>query len=367
VTGIPNFAPPGTASATIAAAALCVVFSLALMPLARRLGWMDQPLGRKAHGHPTPLVGGVAVFLACWLVLGLAAPPGLAPLLAAAAVVLVSGLVDDRWPQSAWLRFVVQAAACLVMIWYGNVELHDFGRLFWDRGQGLGPLAVPVTVFAALGVINAMNMIDGLDGLCGSVFLVCCGAMAFLAARAGQGQAVFLLLTAGGAVLGFLALNARLPWNPRARVFLGDSGSALLGFFLAWLFIDLGNGPDRAFAPMTAVWIIGVPLYDTSYLIYSRWRLGQSAFAADQQHLHHAFLRAGFSVRTAWLGVVGLCAASALAGILSELWRVPEYWRFYAYIAVGLIYVHTLRRTWRTGRFLGRPIDPAAPPAGTNG
>ena len=341
---------------SIAAAFLTVVFALVLMPLARNFGWMDRPAGRKAHAGPTPLVGGVAIFLSCTLVVFTSRLPFDNYLLLACSIVLVSGLVDDRWPLNPVTRFGAQILACLVMVYFGGVVLNDFGSLFWDRVLNLGPFSVPVTVFAALGVINAFNMIDGMDGESGSVFLVCCLGMAVLAARTGQFDAVMLLMIAAGAVLGFLALNARLPWNQRGRIFLGDSGSLLLGFFLAWMFIDLGNGDNRAFAPMTAVWIFGIPLLDTTRLIRRRWREGGSAFAADRFHLHDAFLRARFTTGQTWLFMTLLCILSALVGVLSEIYAVPEYLRFYGFIVFGLVYLAIMRRTWRTRKFLGRLI-----------
>lgn len=339
---------------------LATAFALALIPLAQRWGWMDHPEERKLHRDPTPLVGGPAIFLALFLTLGWV---GLRPaaLTEACLVVLVSGIVDDRRPLHAYTRFAAQILACLIMILTAGIALHDFGRLMWDGVLGLGWLWAPITVFSALGVINAFNMIDGLDGLSGTVFVICCASMALLADLAGQGGAVFLLQAGAAAVLGFLFLNARFPWNRRARVFLGDSGSSLLGFFLAWMFIDLGGGPDRAFAPITAVWIFGIPLLDTTRLMVLRWRQGRSAFDADRYHLHHAFLRAGFGVRATWLIIGALSAACAGVGVLSELAGVPEYWRFWAFMAVGLVYFRVMKQAWRRQRFLGRRFGQKGP------
>ncbi len=333
------------------------LLGLCLLPLARRTGWLDQPDARKVHAAPTPLAGGLAIFLV-FFGLGVATGIDLAPFFVASLIVLLTGLVDDRWPLSAVTRFVAQGAACCVMVFWGGVMLNDFGQLFGPFTLSLGWFAVPVTVFAALGVINAFNMIDGLDGLSGSVFLVAVTAVASLALSGGRPDALPLLALMGGCVAGFLLLNARLPWNPKARTFLGDSGSVLLGFWLAWLFVDLGNGSragvERAFAPMTAVWIIGVPLLDTTRLMRNRWKAGKSAFEADRHHLHHAFLAAGFSVGQAWWGIVGLSAAFAAVGVAFEWLGVPEWARFYVFIAVGFVYLRVMKKAWSEGRFLGR-------------
>lgn len=336
------------------------LIGLLLIPVARQFEWIDQPDARKRHGAPTPVIGGVAIFIVFFsLVLGMRL--AVWPLFLASLVVLLTGLVDDRRPLSAKTRFFAQGVACLIMVFWGGVLLNDFGALFGPFTLTLGVLAVPVTVFSALGVINAFNMIDGLDGLSGSLFVIAAGAMAVLAALGGRSDAVLILLLMAGAVMGFLALNARLPWNARARTFLGDSGSVLLGFWLAWMFIDLGNGSregfERAFAPMTAVWLFGVPLLDTTRLMRNRWKAGRSAFDADRRHLHHAFIDAGFSVGQAWWGVVGLSALFAAIGMAFELGGVPEYVSFYAFLAAGLVYLRVMQRSFREARFLGRSLD----------
>jgi len=243
---------------------------------------------------------------------------------------------------------------CLIMILWADIRLLDFGRLMWDGVFGLGWLAGPVTIFAALGVINSYNMIDGMDGLSGGVFLVAAAGMALFAGLAGQFEMLWLLLLSMAAVTGFLMLNARLPWNPKARVFLGDAGSLLLGFILAWCFISLGSGEARAFMPMTAVWLLAVPLLDTTTLMWRRWRSGESAFAADQHHLHHAFLRAGYSVQESWFAIILLALVLAGVGVLLELLSVPDYVGFWTFLGFAFVYYFYMSGSWTKQRFLGR-------------
>ncbi len=138
----------------------------------------------------------------------------------------------------------------------------------------------------------------------------------------------------------------------------GDGGSLLLGFILAWCFIALGSdyqeGSVRAFMPMTAVWLLAVPLLDTTTLMWSRWRSGRSAFAADQYHLHHAFLRAGFSVDETWVNITLLATVLAGVGVLFEISGAPEYVSFWAFMTVAFAYYAYIKRSWRTQRFLTR-------------
>jgi UDP-GlcNAc:undecaprenyl-phosphate GlcNAc-1-phosphate transferase len=351
-----DLANPGVSFLLVAigSAALCWV----LRPVARSLGWVDQPEARKIHDRAVPLVGGLAIFSSVTAGVFLFDLPllKLAPLLAAAAIVFVVGLIDDRHHLSARTRFGFQLGACLVMIFIGNLLLVDFGRLLWDAQLRLGWVSVPVTVFCVVGVINALNMIDGLDGLSASIFIVAAGSMYFLALGAGRIEEQSMLLLFAAATLGFVLLNARLPWNRRARVFLGDSGSTLLGFALGWYFIDLSQGPERAFAPVTALWLFAVPLLDTVFLLIRRLLEGKSPFEADQEHLHHAFLQSGFSVTATWLSMLLIAVALAGLGLLGEFFNWPQYARFYGFLALAAGYYLTMNKTWKTRRFLGRTM-----------
>jgi UDP-GlcNAc:undecaprenyl-phosphate GlcNAc-1-phosphate transferase len=270
----------------------------------------------------------------------------------------VIGLLDDFRDLPAAPRFLVQMAACLVVIVWADVRLDDFGRLLWNDVLELGWLSVPVTVFAALGVINSFNLIDGMDGLAGGIFLVAAAGMALFAGLAGQVQILQLLLLAMAAVAGFLLLNARSRWNARARIFMGDSGSMLLGFLLAWCFIALGNDraylAGRAFMPITAVWLFAVPLLDTTTQIWRRWRAGLPVFGADQHHLHHAFLRAGYTTGETWTNITLLALALAGAGVLLEISGAPDYLSFWLFLAFAVVYKVYMQRTWAQQRFLGR-------------
>lgn len=342
--------------ALIVTAILCKL----LQPVAERAGLVDHPGHRKVHEHPTPLTGGPAIFAVLFALMlwhGHDNSFEKALLLGGGLVFLV-GLADDRRHLSHWVRFLVQVAACLVMIYVGDIRLDDFGRLFGEGVVSLSWQSVPLTVFAVLGVINAFNMIDGMDGLSGGIFLVAAGGMALFAGAAGMSDMQWLLLVSMAAVGGFLLLNIKAPWNSNTHVFLGDSGSTLLGFLLAWCLVSMGNDHNetgqRAFMPMTAVWLIAIPLLDTSTLIWRRWRSGLSAFAADQYHLHHAFLRAGFSTTQTLAAIVCMALILAALGSLLDISGLPEYLSFYLFIALAFSYYYYLRRAWTIQRFMGR-------------
>ena len=342
----------------LASAGISLLLCLLLSPIARKTGLLDHPSERKVHRNPVPLVGGAAIFLAMVIVIAFVTPYGFEtlPLIIACAMMLITGMIDDLRELSAFIRFVIQILACCIMVFVSDVVLTDFGRLMWNGVLYLGFMSVPITIFAALGVINAFNMMDGIDGLSSMIFIVAAAAMAWLALLAGHAFNATILIIAAGATLGFFLLNARLPWNKRARVFLGDSGSGFLGLLLAWQFIDLGNGADRAFSPMTAVWLLGIPLLDTTLLMVRRKLQGGSPFAADQHHLHHAFLRAGFSVKQTTRILTVLVLITTTIGLAGQIFAWPEYLMFWSYIAFGLFYYRTMSRCWRDHRFLGRDV-----------
>jgi len=342
----------------LATAGISLVLCILLTPVAQRLGLLDHPSDRKVHQTSTPLVGGLAIFIALVLAVTLTTSytSEALTLLAACGLMLVTGILDDLHELSPRTRFFIQILACCIMIFASGVVLTDFGSLMWDGVFHLGWLSIPMTIFAALGVINAFNMMDGIDGLSSMIFIIAGIAMTWLALQAGAGFNAGMLALATAAVVGFFLLNARLPWNRQARVFLGDSGSAFLGLSLAWQFIDLGNGDDRAFAPMTAVWLLGVPLIDTIRLMAHRWRRGGSSMEADQYHLHHAFLKAGFSVNQTVTGIALLVLFTTAVGLAGQIRGWPEYLMFYVYIVFCLAYLYIMRRCWVHGRFLGRDV-----------
>lgn len=342
----------------LATTSLSLVLCFLLTPIANRIGLLDHPSERKVHRAPIPLVGGTAIYIAFAMATYLATPyiSQALPLLVACGLMLITGMLDDLHELSPKTRFITQILACFIMIFASGIVLTDFGSLLWNGVLQLGWLSIPITIFAALGVINAFNMMDGIDGLSSMIFIVAGTAMAWLALRSGLAFNAAIIMIVVAAVLGFFLLNARLPGRARAKVFLGDSGSVFLGMFLAWQFIDLGSGDDRAFAPMTAVWILGIPLLDTIRLMTQRWRRGGSSMEADQYHLHHAFLKAGYSVAQTGAAMTALVLFTTTIALAGQVQGWPEYLMFYGYIAFSLVYLYIMRRCWHHGRFLGRDV-----------
>jgi len=320
---------------------LTFCFLLILKPIANRIDLIDIPGGRKQHHTPTPLVGGIGIYLGL-LGASLFSGPLLAqymPLLTLTGIILIIGVFDDLHELRVSLRFGIHLLVALLMVLWGNNVMLSLGNLFESGPIALGLISIPLTLFATVGVINAVNMTDGVDGLCGGMILVatiCLGTVAYVSH---QGAMTSFLVLLGVALLAFLALNFRRPWGKCAAVYLGDAGSTVLGFIMAWLIIDLTQGPDASIAPIYALWFLAVPIIDTVSLLILRPLSGISPFKAGTDHLHHRLMRAGLSRGQV---VTGMFCTSALFGATGlAAWRngVEQSVMFWSFIGLFLAYL----------------------------
>lgn len=331
----------------IAVACLSAMLVILLARFAPWFGIVDAPGGRKRHAHDVPLVGGLAIFtallVAAWTI-GLA--PRVGYFLFALSVVIAVGFWDDVAEISPRLKLAVQIAACAIMIWGAGIELRSVGDLIGWRSVGLSIFAIPMTVFAVVGVVNSVNMMDGLDGLAGSISLVAFAWYAAVAGQSGLADQALLALLICAAVAGFLAFNLRFPWQGRARVFLGDAGSLMLGFALGWYAIDLTQGPGRTFPPIAALWVLLLPLADCVSLMVRRIRAGESPFEADRHHIHHYLLARGLSSRQTLAVLVTISMAFGAVGYACWHLRVPESILFYPFFFGFFAYHAWIQREW---------------------
>ena len=331
---------------------LCVGLVALLTRPARAWGWVDQPTTRKHHLAPVPLVGGFAMCVAYGLsLLALPAPPhSYAVLLIAMVLMTLIGLYDDLRATRPAIRFVLQGGVVLIMALGGEVILGNFGDLF-GLGDVMAPggVALLLTLFCVVGVINAFNMSDGLDGLAGGLALIAAGWLIVLLRSApishsGDGEALWALVMV---IAGFLCFNLRHPWRTRASVFMGDAGSTMLGFVLAWFLVHLSQNREAVMTPMTAVWILALPLLDTVAVMIRRIRLGYSPFAADRRHLHHLLLSGGLSDGQATAFLLALALMSGAAGVAAHWLEVPECVQFYAFLVLFGGYCLVTDRLWK--------------------
>ena len=277
-----------------------------LAHLAPRVGLMAEPGEHRAHQQATPMVGGIAIFIGIVIGLLLFVPASLG-MWPAMLLLVVVGVLDDRFTLNSVFRFAAQAVAAWLMIYFTGVELNNLGAIFTSNDLWLGDWSMVLTIFATIGVINAVNMSDGLDGLAGSLVLLVLLSLLAL----GSSQREFILIV-GAAVCGFLVWNLRV-LRPRAAIFMGDAGSTLLGLILAYLLIGGSQQPNNDFSPVTALWLLALPLIDTVAVLLVRPLRGQSPFSADRFHYHHLLQARGLGVNQT------LCLVLALQFVIIVL------------------------------------------------
>jgi UDP-GlcNAc:undecaprenyl-phosphate GlcNAc-1-phosphate transferase len=317
------------------------VILLALRPFAVRVGLLDIPGGRKTHTDPTPMIGGLGIYLGT-LSICMLSPVIMNDykiLLALAGFVLLVGVLDDLYDIHVWLRMALHATAAGVMAMTANVQLTSLGDITFTGPIELGLLAIPVTIFATVGVINAINMSDGLDGLSGGLSVISLMLLSVAAMSAGQGALLTFSQILIVSLLAFLAFNFRLMWKKSAMVYLGDAGSTLLGFILAWLLIASTQGDKAFIAPVYALWFLAVPLMDTVSLMIRRPLRGKSPFQPGRDHLHHRLLNLGFDTKQTVLIINGTALALGSVGLLGHFAGVPQGLMFLIFVALFVIYL----------------------------
>ena len=322
--------------------------TLVLSRAAGALKLVDHPGGRKEHSRPVPLVGGLAIFVA---LLGAASVIGIATsagyFLFALSIVIAVGLWDDVTDISPRVKFAIQIIASGLMIWGAGIQLYSVGDLLGWRPIGLWIFAIPLTIFAVVGVVNALNMMDGLDGLGGSIAFVAFAWYAAVSAFSGLDVQFKIALIFCGAIAGFLIFNLRFPWQPHARVFLGDAGSLMMGFALGWFAIDLTQGPGRTMPPIAALWVLLLPLADCVSLMARRLRARKSAFDADRHHVHHYFLARGFT-HGQTLGILVMVSLFfGAVGFFGWQLQVPEPFLFWPFFFGFFAYHFWIKRAWK--------------------
>lgn len=317
-----------------------------LQPLACRFGLLDQPDERKDHAEPTAAIGGLAMAVGIFLPMMwfTTASPAIVAFMAAAALLVLVGVLDDRYDLHWAVRVLAQCIAVLVMIYGGGVRVEQIGGIFGAEPTALGSLSVAFTIFATVGVINALNMSDGVDGLAGSLSLATLCMLIAVALYSGNVELGERLTIMAGGVLGFLLMNMRFPWQPHARVFMGNAGSALLGFAIAWVSFRMTQNRAYPVTPILMPWFIATPLIDCVALIAHRLSHGQSPFRADRAHMHHLMLDAGFTPARLTMTLTGINLLLGLAAVIALKMQVPQPLLVLAFVAICLWYF------WLTAR-----------------
>lgn len=317
-----------------------LVFMFALRPVAEAVGLVDRPGGRKAHVGEIPIIGGLAMFpgLALGGILGFAAIDQFAFFFSAVLLLVSVGAIDDRFDLPASIRLLAQTCAVLVMMIGADVHVTHIGSVFSDSALNLNGFSGIFTVLIALTAINAFNMFDGSDGIAGIQGFVALLLMAGLCVASMNLTSVPLITGALGCILGFLAFNWPSRFTAPIRCFMGDAGSTMLGFLLAWLSIQLSQGSSAVMSPVTTLWIFTLPLFDFFSSMLRRSIAGRSPFHGDSDHLHHILRRFGLSSRRVAQLILGAGGGFGLMGVAGYSFGVPDTVMFVSWMTLGAIY-----------------------------
>ena len=300
------------ATALITALLISFVATPVVKSLAQKVGAVDVPKdGRRMHDHPIPRMGGLAIFLGFTLAVLVFADltRQLQGMLLGAVIIVVLGIFDDIYALSAKLKFVVQIAAACVAVFSGNrIEVLSNPNIFSENPYWtLGSLAVPLSVIWIVAITNAVNLIDGLDGLAVGVATISSLTMLVIAMLVSENVVALMMAALAGGCIGFMPYNL----NP-AKIFMGDTGSTFLGFVLATVSIQGLFKFYTIISFAVPFLMLGLPLFDTCFAILRRLAKGQSPMAPDRSHVHHRLIDMGFNQKQA---VAILYVISAILGL----------------------------------------------------
>jgi len=351
VSAVDDLLPPVTAFLTTSVA---IVF---LCQLAPKLGLLDSPAGRKQHRCVVPLVGGIAIYISLLVgvliwggreeVLTLVSQRDAIPIfLLAAGMLVIGGVFDDRYPTGVTLKIATEVLAALIVI-----EALDFRMTYLGDLIGLGMIEMPAgisyafTIIAIFGLVNAFNMLDGVDGLLGTLVLTTFGAFHIITGTSVTATAAYL----SASVLAFLISNMSVTsWLPKC--FLGDAGSRLLGFIAVCFLLSAASaqiGGSKVINPVTALFLVAIPLFDMVLVTLKRAQGGRSPFHADRSHIHHLLLNVGASQFSTVAVIVGANLAVAGLGLILHLQQVGEPYQMGIFSCLFLTYVFVVNWAWK--------------------
>lgn len=320
-----------------------------LYPWAEKIGFMDKPNDRKRHQNPIPMIGGIAIYLGMivtLLIFGIQIS-AITPFLIASTILVVAGLIDDKTDLGVRYRILAQITAALIVTQFSDVKITDLGDLFGTGNINLGIFSTAFSVFAIVGGINAFNMIDGIDGLAGTLALVTITAIAVVSGLSQYWPIYYFSLILIAAIIAFLVFNLRIVGRQNAAIFLGDTGSTLLGFSVCWLLICVSQGNDKIIPPVSVFWLTAVPFFDSISVMYRRIKNKRSPWSADREHLHHFLAAMGFDVNH---GLMILMCSAILFSVVSMvclfILNVPEQVLFFAFFIILGAYCWGINKAW---------------------
>ncbi|MDD3223433.1 MAG: MraY family glycosyltransferase [Clostridium sp.] len=334
-------------------ALLSIFISAISTPLARKLAFVfdviDVPKdNRRVHKKPIPKLGGLAIYVSFVIMVFVKKGPldlfeiGI---IVGATIIVIGGLIDDKYNIKPWQKLVFQVVAAGILIW-SNTMISIITNPISDSHPVIvlcKYISIPITLMWVVGVTNAFNLIDGLDGLSAGLGFIACITMAIAGILSGKVEIEIITLTIilAGAILGFLPFN----FNP-ASIFMGDTGAQLIGFLLSAIAMKGAIKSASAFVLAVPILALGLPIYDTIFAVIRRKVNGRSIVQADKGHLHHRLLAMGLSQRQA---VIVMYIISAVLGILAII--VMQLTNKRAYMVLTFVLILIVFLAWKLGLF----------------
>ncbi len=296
--------------ATVCAALLAYAATPAVRVLAFKIGAVDVPLdGRRMHVRPIPRIGGLAIYLAFTIttLLFCDISSEIVTIWIGGAALVIIGILDDIYRLSAWIKMLVQIAVAGFAVWNGSVVTQiNLG----DEYLQFGIFSIPLTIFWIVGLTNAINFIDGLDGLACGVSAISSLSLVTVLFLNGETVSIIICVVLFGSCLGFLPFNS----NP-ARIFMGDTGSLFLGFTLSILSISGVFKLHAVLSFLVPLVIFALPIFDASFAILRRVFSGKSPFSPDRGHIHHKLIDMGFTQKESVKILYSICGILGLVAV----------------------------------------------------
>ena len=342
---------------SLAAFFFTLVSIAALAKIAGKIGLVDLPTSRKRHSGSVPLVGGIAI--TCTLLMGIfiwadgnttlimvKGKEALWIFMGCAVFLVIAGALDDLLDLGVFVRVGSEVLVALTVIEVLDLRVGNLGNLLSFGTISLTPfVAYPFTVIAIFGVINAFNMLDGVDGLLASLVLLELAAFHIFT----ETSPGLISLFVGGSLLAFLVSNLELTkFIP--KTFLGDAGSRLLGFIVVCMLLAAASdqvGKEKIIQPATALFLIALPLFDMVFITVRRVLRGASPFSADRGHIHHLLQDLGFSDRRALVFIIFLGLSLNLLGLMLHRSAIAEHHQFAIYCGSFALYCLMASQAWR--------------------
>jgi UDP-GlcNAc:undecaprenyl-phosphate/decaprenyl-phosphate GlcNAc-1-phosphate transferase len=313
----------------------CFLSSILFTPIVRKIafkiGATDQPNYRKVHKKIMPRLGGLAIYISFILGTILFKPynPSSKYILLGSIIIVITGLLDDLFELSAKIKFVSQISAAIIVIILGGIQVTFINIPFGGELQ-FGVFSIPITILWIVGVTNAINLIDGLDGLAAGVSSIALITISWMALIMGDIYVLTVGLILIGSTLGFLVFN----YHP-AKIFMGDTGALFLGYMISVLSL-LGFKNVTFISFIVPIIILGVPLSDTFFAIIRRLVNKKPLSSPDKSHLHHCLLQYGLSHR---ITVLVIYIMSAFFGIVALIFSRSNLWGGFSLIILLILLV----------------------------